>query len=140
MPEDSAARAWKLDEISPAVAITNPRRTGNWFSRISGHNSEIISDEQRDVNVITRQKVDNLSASEQPNLDRYYLRIRYNDKSITVPDCEPSGKHLKGNKSFCTLEAFKAIVDKHTPSHWKQDCWSNIDGPMFPTMLEPAGY
>lgn len=140
VPQESGARAWKLDEISPAVAIANPGRTASWFSRIFGHNSGIVSDEKRDVNAIARQKVDNLSASEQPKLDGYYLRIRYNDKPLTVPGCKPSGKHLENNESFCTLEAFKAIVDKYTPSHWKQDCWSNLDGPVFPTKPEPAGY
>jgi len=140
MPEESAARAWKLDEISLAVAIDNPERTGSWVSRVFGHNSGTDTDEKSDVNAIARQRVDNLPASERPKLDGYYVRIRYNDKPITVPGCKPSGKHLESNESFCTLEAFKAIVDKYTPSHWKQDCWSNLDSPVFPMKPEPAGY
>jgi acid phosphatase len=140
MPEESVARAWKLDEISPAVAIENPRGTGSWFGWIFGHSSGTVTDEKRGINAITRQKVDYLSASGQPRLVGYYLRVRYNDKPITVPGCKPSGKHLESNESFCTLEAFKAIVDKYTPSDWKQDCWSNLDSPVFPKKPEPAGY
>ena len=37
-------------------------------------------------------------------------------------------------------EAFKSIVDKFTPSHWKQDCASNLDEPPFPKVVEPAGF
>jgi acid phosphatase len=139
MPEESAARPRRLDYTSPRVAIESPRRTGSWFNWIFGHNSGTVMDEKRDVNDIARQKVDNLSM-EQPSLDGYYLRIRYNDKPMTVPGCKPSGKHLEGDESFCTLEAFKAIVDKYTPSNWRQDCWRNLDGPVFPTKPEPAGY
>lgn len=36
-------------------------------------------------------------------------------------------------------EAFKSIVDKFTPSHWKEDCASNLDEPAFPKVVEPAG-
>lgn len=42
---------------------------------------------------------------------------------------------------FCLVkEAFKSIVDKFTPSYWKQDCASNLDEPAFPKVVEPAGF
>lgn len=37
-------------------------------------------------------------------------------------------------------EAFKTIVDKYTPKNWKQACASNMDAPVFPEKIEPAGY
>lgn len=89
---------------------------------------------------IARQKVANLPESDRSKLDGYFVRIRYNDKVMTVPGCAAPGKHLEGDPSFCTLEQFKSIVDKYTPRHWKSDCLSNMDGPVFPEKPEPAGY
>lgn len=37
-------------------------------------------------------------------------------------------------------EAFKAVVDKYTPTHWKKACLSNMDAAAFPVKPEPAGY
>ena len=105
---------------------------------------------------ITRKTTDELSATEREKLKGHYVRIRYNDRPVVVPGCKPSGKHLDGDESFCTLvrtsaqrslapanilqEAFKAIVDGFTPRNWKQACISNIDKPAFPEEIEPAGY
>lgn len=52
---------------------------------------------------IARQKVEALQASDREKLDGYYVRIRYNDKVMTVPGCKATGKHLDGDESFCTL-------------------------------------
>jgi acid phosphatase len=52
---------------------------------------------------IARQNIDVLQASERAKLDGYYVRIRYNDKVMTVPGCKAAGKHLDGDDSFCTL-------------------------------------
>ncbi len=75
---------------------------------------------------IGRRKMDSLQPSVRLKLDGYYVRILFNDQPVTVPGCKPSGKHLDGDESFCTLEAFKGIVDKFTPLHWKQDCWNKL--------------
>ena len=32
-----------------------------------------------------------------------HVRIRYNDRPITVPGCQMLGHHLEGDESFCTL-------------------------------------
>jgi acid phosphatase len=89
---------------------------------------------------IGRKKIDSLQPSARSKLDGYYVRILFNDQPVTVPGCKASRKHLDGYESFCTLEAFKGIVDKFTPLHWKQDCWSNLNDPTFPVKPEPAGY
>lgn len=52
---------------------------------------------------IARRKLRDLSETERSRLDGYYVRIRYNDKIMTVPGCRPEGKHLDGDESFCTL-------------------------------------
>lgn len=92
------------------------------------------------TNGIARQKIEQLPESEKAKLDGHYVRLRYNDKVMTVPGCKPNGKHLDGDESFCTLAAFKEIVDKFVPSNWKQACVSNLEAPAFPSKPEPAGY
>ncbi|KAI1104224.1 histidine acid phosphatase [Jackrogersella minutella] len=89
---------------------------------------------------IGRKRSEDLSPAERAKLDGYYVRIRYNDAVVKVPGCGAPGKHLEGDESFCTLDAFKAIVDKFVPSNWKQQCRANVKGPAFPSEPEPAGY
>ncbi|KAK4964257.1 hypothetical protein LTR28_003903 [Elasticomyces elasticus] len=88
---------------------------------------------------IGRRTVGELSSEERSNLDGYFVRLRYNDRVMTVPGCKQSGKHLEGDKSFCTLEAFKAIADTFTPKNWKKQCAANLDESAFPAAVEPAG-
>ncbi|KAK8090161.1 acid phosphatase [Apiospora hydei] len=73
-------------------------------------------------------------------LEGYYVRLRYNDSVVKVPGCSKPGNHLEGDDSFCTLEAFKSIVDKYVPKDWKAECKANLGAPAFPTKPEPAGY
>ncbi|KAM5435420.1 putative acid phosphatase [Microsporum canis] len=82
------------------------------------------------------------SQASQPSLSKHYVRIRYNDKPVTIPGCAANpANHLPGDKSFCTLEAFKEIVDKFTPADWRQECGMNLDKGMFPEgEQQPAGY
>ncbi|KAI6716283.1 hypothetical protein JHW43_001242 [Diplocarpon mali] len=89
---------------------------------------------------IARQNIETLSISERSKLDGYFVRLRYNDKVMSVPGCKPHGKHLDGDESFCTLDAFKTIVDKYTPKDWKLACLSNMDASAFPENPEPSGY
>ncbi|KAI1761710.1 phosphoglycerate mutase-like protein [Hypoxylon sp. FL1150] len=89
---------------------------------------------------IGRKRSEELSAEERAKLDKYYVRLRYNDEVVTVPGCKAPGKHLEGDESFCTLAAFKAIVDKFVPQNWKQQCRADVHGPAFPEKPEPAGY
>ena len=126
--EGRASRVWKAS-------------TG--FRQASSLESEMPVDELRDVSIpsaIARKKLDALPESERSKLNGYYVRIRYNDEPVTIPGCKAPGRHLDGDESFCTLEAFKAIVDKFTPLNWKQECRSNLQDPAFPIKPEPAGY
>ncbi|KAI4169279.1 MAG: hypothetical protein LQ348_007307 [Seirophora lacunosa] len=90
--------------------------------------------------VIMRKPVQDFSAEEKAKLQGYYVRLRYNDRPMTVPGCRLPGKHLEGDESFCTLEAFKAIADKFTPRIWTEACVEHLDEPAFPREPEPAGY
>ena len=53
--------------------------------------------------VDTRKKVEELEWEKRGKLDNYYIRIRYNDRPMTIPGCQPNGKHLEGDETFCTL-------------------------------------
>ena len=50
-----------------------------------------------------RRKMDELNEFERGRLDDFYVRIRYNDRSMVIPGCKMPGKHLEGDESFCTL-------------------------------------
>ncbi|TAQ85684.1 4-nitrophenylphosphatase/Acid phosphatase [Chlorociboria aeruginascens] len=119
------------------ISKNESRSSKGFFASIFGGNS--APESMKPVG-IARKPTEKLSAEEKSRLDGYFVRIRYNDKVMTVPGCTSVGKHLEGDESFCTLEAFKAIVDKYTPQNWKKACWSNLDAPAFPEKDETAGY
>lgn len=50
------------------------------------------------------------------------VRMRYRDKSLTLPACAAEGKHLPGRPEFCTLVAFKERIRQLTPDDWEQEC------------------
>jgi acid phosphatase len=66
------------------------------------------------------------SENEKRTLDDYYVRLRYNDKPVTIPFCKPSGRHFEHDETFCTLAAFKEAADSVTPRHWKEECSMNL--------------
>ncbi|KAG2225334.1 hypothetical protein INT45_005578, partial [Circinella minor] len=56
---------------------------------------------------------------EQP----HYVRVRYNDKILELPGCQATGDHhSNGDKSLCTLDAFKKIVKDQVPENWNEEC------------------
>jgi acid phosphatase len=66
----------------------------------------------------------------------WYVRLRYNEKPIAVNGCKKPGKHLEGDESFCTMTAFREIVEKYAPSSWKNECLVNLDKPGIPPFEE----
>ena len=139
--EESMSAVCKADEVSSLgesaqhISVNDGFRQPFLPSR--------VMNEKRTIEIalsIGRKKIDTLQPSARSKLDGYYVRILYNGQPVTVPGCKASGKHLDSDESFCTLEAFKGIVDDFTPLHWKQDCWSNLNDPTFPVKPEPAGY
>ncbi|KAI9810764.1 MAG: hypothetical protein M1827_006102 [Pycnora praestabilis] len=88
---------------------------------------------------MARKTMIELNDQERSKLRGYYVRLRYNDRPVVVSGCKAPGNHLAGDESFCTLDAFKSIVDKFTPKNWKQACAANTDKPAFPATFEPPG-
>ncbi|KAF1954784.1 phosphoglycerate mutase-like protein [Byssothecium circinans] len=122
-----------------ALKTEKQKKSQSWWKYLFGA-AKTASEEVPEYEGIGRKALDELSEDQRKQLQGYYVRIRYNDRIMQVPGCKVQGKHLEGDKSFCTLEAFKEIVDKFTPKNWKHACASNVDAPEFPAQEEPAGY
>jgi len=150
-PYTSSIAVELFRETRPNVASSTPSTLPNsnnsepeakpqsWFSSFFGRSS-IISPNPSAILGIARKPIDTLSSKDQAKLDDYYVRLRYNDRPMTIPGCKLPGNHLEGDETFCTLKAFKGIVDKYTPRNWKKACFENIDRAEFPAEIEPAGY
>ncbi|CAM1502866.1 Fc.00g076420.m01.CDS01 [Cosmosporella sp. VM-42] len=127
------------DEAQTATSSATTAAPKSWFSSVfnwGGASSQAGAPPPG----IGRKRTPDLTKAEKDRLEGYYVRLRYNDKPMTVPGCKAPGKHLEGDESFCTLEAFKSIVDKFTPQNWKQECRTNVKAPAFPSKPEPAGF
>lgn len=80
---------------------------------------------------IGRQPYHTLTPPQKQSLENHYVRIRYNDKPMTIPACQKPGNHLEGDESLCTLETFKRVVDGFTPRNWKVECGERIGEGVF---------
>ena len=100
-----------------------------WFSLFSSPVSHDVS---------AREPLSSMSDTNKRKLDGHYVRIRYDDKPVTLPFCKAPGRHLPGDESFCTLAAFKEATDMSTPKNWKIECKSNLGASAFPAKIEPA--
>ena len=54
----------------------------------------------------TRKRIDAMNAAEREKLRGWFVRVRYNDRVVSVPGCEEKGKHWEGERSLCTLVSF----------------------------------
>ncbi|KAJ6631130.1 histidine phosphatase superfamily [Mycena sp. CBHHK59/15] len=52
----------------------------------------------------------------------YFVRMRYQNKSMVLPICAEEGKHLPGSPEFCTFAAFRERVKELTPVDWDSEC------------------
>jgi acid phosphatase len=123
--------------VKPILPPAAPK-TASWWSSLFG-----TATAKTDAAVpqgMARKSMSELTQSQRDELKDYYVRIRYNDKIMQVPGCKTPGKHLEGDTTFCTLEAFKTVVDKYTPKNWKAECMSKLEEPVFPMEVERAGY
>ncbi|KAE8833105.1 hypothetical protein HRS9139_04924 [Pyrenophora teres f. teres] len=123
----------------PSLPEQDPAsKSQSWWSSLFG--STKTSNSSLAPEGIARKPITELSPAQREKLNDYYVRLRYNDKVMQIPGCKAEGKHLPGDTTFCTLDAFKAIVDKYTPKSWKTACTSRLDAPAFPEKPEPAGF
>ncbi len=53
---------------------------------------------------------------DSPDQSTFYVRIRYNDRPITIPGCKVQGNHLPEEPSFCTFVRLQSSLPEHLPS------------------------
>ncbi|KAK0748737.1 histidine phosphatase superfamily [Apiosordaria backusii] len=124
--------------LAGVLASLGAFETEKWPPFTSHVAVELFKDQKGGIG---RRSMEELSEAEKKRLEGYYVRLRYNDEVVTVPGCRKPGRHLEGDESFCTLAAFKEIVDKFTPKNWKQECrMSRGETVSVPKEPEWAGY
>lgn len=88
----------------------------------------------------TRQPLNEMSPTKQRGLDGYFVRLRYNDKPLSLPACRAAQDHFEGDETLCTLAAFKKAADSFTPKDWKAECKMNLGQPAEKLVIElPPG-
>lgn len=92
----------QMVEASEALAVEASKARRGWFGSFFGGKTGAALSSARPEG-IARRPIEELSQGEKDKLDGYFVRIRYNDKVMSVPGCKPQGKHLEGDESFCTL-------------------------------------
>ncbi|KAF2124847.1 phosphoglycerate mutase-like protein [Dothidotthia symphoricarpi CBS 119687] len=120
--------------LSKTIPAAQPKSQSWWSSLFGSAKAGIAPSEP-----VARKPIAELTEAQRDELKEYYVRVRYNDKIMQVPACKSDGKHLQGDTTFCTLDAFKSVVDQYTPKSWKAACGSNLDASAFPVKPEPAG-
>lgn len=109
----------------------------SWWSSLLPFRS---NPSKKPLQTIARKPSIELTPSERALLRKHYVRLRYNSVPAIIPGCKKPGNHLEGDESFCTLEAFKAIVEEVAPAHWKAQCRENLGSEGIPAVKEAAGY
>lgn len=130
---DSPDAGTILEEFSNP-SIRKPRHNG-FLSYLLGSSKSSMQPADNAVkppSETARKPLSNFPESARSTMKAHYVRIRYNDTPIRIPGCAAKPEnHLPGDETFCTLDAFKEIVDKFTPRDWKQECVSNLGEGMY---------
>ncbi|CAG8426530.1 unnamed protein product [Penicillium salamii] len=108
-----------LEEFSnPSVAAKKPGVLSKLFGK---------SAPSQPTSETARAPLSSFPEGSRESLHKHYVRIRYNDRPVTIPGCAAKPEnHLPGDETFCTLDAFKSIVDKFTPRDWQIECTQNM--------------
>lgn len=85
---------------TPLPASSSSKSTSTWLSSLFGSSSSKPGVPPKGIG---RKPTPDLTDREKQQLEGYYVRLRYNDKPVTIPGCKTPGNHLEGNESFCTL-------------------------------------
>jgi acid phosphatase len=106
-----------------------PSKEKSWWSTLFSSASTSTSTPPASS---TRKNLAEMSVTERAGLDNHFVRMRYNDRPVTIPFCKPPGNHRAGDESLCTLTAFKEVADSFTPKDWKKECMANLGKPAMP--------
>ncbi|PYI07157.1 phosphoglycerate mutase-like protein [Aspergillus sclerotiicarbonarius CBS 121057] len=119
------SKAEKAQAQAPTSEEAIPKK-GGLFSFLTGSSSSTNNNAPQPSET-ARVPLSSLPESSKQSLRTHYVRIRYNDRPVRIPGCAAKTEnHLPGDDTFCTLEAFKEIVDKFTPKNWREECLQNL--------------
>ncbi|PWY95342.1 histidine acid phosphatase [Aspergillus sclerotioniger CBS 115572] len=119
------SKAEQAQAQAPAPTSEATPKNSGLFSFLTG--SSPTTNNTPQPSETARVPLSSFPESSKQSLRTHYVRIRYNDRPVRIPGCAAKAEnHLPGDESFCTLEAFKEIVDKFTPKNWRQECLQNI--------------
>ena len=90
-------RVWPPYSSSVAVELFRDKRDK---SEEGLPTSKASTDEKL---AIGRTSTTELSVAQRQSMEGYFVRMRYNDRPLTLPGCRAVRKHLEGDESFCTL-------------------------------------
>ena len=91
-----AVELFKDESINAEAAIPTGAAPRQSFLGSSRKKTKLSS-------LMTRKPIEDLTAEEKVKLEGYFVRLRYNDRPVTIPGCKLPGKHLQGDETFCTL-------------------------------------
>ena len=93
----------RTESQNRTVRETSPKQS--FWSSFFGKPIEVLRGTPHPENeeVAVRKPVNDMSCDEKAKLDGYFVRLRFNDRPMTVPGCKLPGNHLEGDDSFCTL-------------------------------------
>lgn len=128
------ARSSSTNSTTSGVIWPSREKTW-WYSLFSSPQPSSSS-----VSASLRSPLNEWSDDSKSQLDDYYVRLRYNDRPVSIPFCKPASRHFENDPSFCTLAAFKQAADSFTPKDWKTECNSNLGTPAMKNPIErPPG-
>lgn len=137
-PQESDDAGTLLEEFShPAI---QKRRHSGFLSYLLGPSSSKTASSSSSTSEsppkppseTARMPLSSFPDSARRTMQTHYVRLRYNDQPVRIPACASKPQnHLPGDETFCTLDAFKEIVDKFTPGNWKEECARNLGQGMF---------
>jgi len=121
-PHSASIPGTMLEEFSNPSVAAKKKKLGV-LSRLFGKSAP----NQDTSSETAREPLSSFPEGDRESLQKHYVRIRYNDRPVTIPGCAAKPQnHLPGDETFCTLDAFKAIVDKFTPNDWQTECTQNL--------------
>lgn len=116
------------DETSPKTptAPSHSSATRWWSPSSIPFLGTLLSSSAPPSSQLATKPTADLTPSELAQLNSHFVRIRYNDRPMPIPGCKGPGRHLEGDESFCTLRAFREIVEGFAPREWRRQCGENL--------------
>lgn len=88
---------------SASASVQSQAEPKSFWKRLYGGSPDSAPAEEPAPAGSARRPLAQMSEDEHRRLQGFYVRLRYNDRPVTIPGCKAQGKHYDGDESFCTL-------------------------------------